>query len=297
MATSQSIICPLLTPPPYVLGSAGGACGPWLTRRAVVHRLRQPQPARAEAIRSSARRGLAEARGPHLVGHEREGQQPAAGVVDQPGQGGHAAQVAGLGPDQAAGPGAEAAEDALPGASVPEKPATGMPVMAARSRPRVPAEARLTRRASAAGVIRSCGDRPQPSTRWIPPAHAEPAQRRAVTAAAAPLNEAGPLPRAARPGGPGSRRSRCCSRASIQPTIADSGGEETAAIGGRVRGRLLLARAGPATRIPSALRKAAKACRRVGGRVCRAGPEIARVVRVLAARHPGSAGPGPPPAR
>ncbi len=46
MATSQSIICPLLTPPPYVLGGAGGAC------RAVVHRLRHPQPASAEAIRS-----------------------------------------------------------------------------------------------------------------------------------------------------------------------------------------------------------------------------------------------------
>ena len=28
MATSQSIICPLLTPPPYVLGRAGAACWP-----------------------------------------------------------------------------------------------------------------------------------------------------------------------------------------------------------------------------------------------------------------------------
>ena len=46
MARSQSIICPLLTPPPYVLRGGGGAC------RAVVHRLRHPQPASAEAIRS-----------------------------------------------------------------------------------------------------------------------------------------------------------------------------------------------------------------------------------------------------
>ncbi len=77
-----------------------------------------------------------------------------------------------------------------PGAKVPEKPATGIPVMADLSRGWAAPEARITRLVSAAGVTRSSGERPLPLTRWMTPGMPRPASTR-VTAVAAPLNVRG----------------------------------------------------------------------------------------------------------
>src|SRR5712691_10680429 len=91
VATSQSIICALLTPPPYV------------PRRGL--RLLQGRSAAAAARELGSQlvdgaAGLAQPVLGNVVCHEREGQQlPVAGIGDS-GQRYHAAQVAGLRPDQ-----------------------------------------------------------------------------------------------------------------------------------------------------------------------------------------------------
>src|SRR6516165_1894110 len=114
-----------------------------------------------------------------------------------------------------------------PRASVPEKPATGIPVTAARSAAWRPSPASRTSRASASGEIRSSGERPLPSTRWMPlPTPSRAAV--AVTAAAAPANEAGRPVRSATCRARFSAITLLLSR-SIQPTIADRYGERTLA--------------------------------------------------------------------
>src|SRR5580704_5067076 len=99
VATSQSIICALLTPPPYVPRPPGA--DPAATRPPA-------GPGSAAAAAGQLGRelvdeaaGLGEPVLGHPVGHERESQQLAVARVGHSGQRRDVAQVAGLGPDQA----------------------------------------------------------------------------------------------------------------------------------------------------------------------------------------------------
>ncbi len=65
-----------------------------------------------------------------------------------------------------------------PGASVPEKPATGRPATAGRSAGGPAQAASRTTSARACGLTRSSGDSPLPSTRWDAVPGAELAQDR-----------------------------------------------------------------------------------------------------------------------
>src|SRR6266516_6795512 len=146
IATSQSIICPLFTPPRYVLRAmTRGPAASWPVIRGGRRGLtsgsrgqpaprpweRQRQPASAVALRAAAAAG--QRRGHRVndpgrmhqlaarepVGHEREREQPAVGVADDPGQADHPRQVARLGPHGAERRRPEVAEDALSGSQRP----------------------------------------------------------------------------------------------------------------------------------------------------------------------------------
>src|SRR6266480_5848142 len=132
IASSQSIICPLLTTTRYDPGPApgdtampAGSPSPAATARPAAATARS-QAAEARSAAAAARQGrrhrVDRARRADqfaalgdLVGHEGEGQDVAAGIGSDPGQARHLAQVAGLAPDHAERGRPEAAEHALPG--------------------------------------------------------------------------------------------------------------------------------------------------------------------------------------
>src|SRR6516225_1228500 len=111
IASSQSIICPLLTTTRYDPGPAPGdaaiPAGPPSTAAAARER-------RRHRVDRARRAGQLAALG-DLVGHEGEGQDVPAGVGSDPRQARHLPEVSGLGPDHAQRGWAEAAEHALPG--------------------------------------------------------------------------------------------------------------------------------------------------------------------------------------
>src|SRR5215831_12615103 len=117
IASSQSIICPLLTTTRYDPGPApadaaipAGSPSAATAARSAAAAARQGRRHRVDR----ARRADQLAPLGDLVGHEGEGQDVAAGVGGDSGQARHLAQVAGLGPDHAQRGRPEAAEHALP---------------------------------------------------------------------------------------------------------------------------------------------------------------------------------------
>src|SRR5581483_457511 len=105
MATSQSIICPLLTPPRYVPAEAAWSAA--------------ATPGERGGHRIDRVRRVGELFGVEFVRHEGEYKQVPAGVVDEPGQARHLGQVAGLGPHDSQRGGPEAAEHAPAGRQRP----------------------------------------------------------------------------------------------------------------------------------------------------------------------------------
>src|SRR5215472_12407705 len=118
MASSQSIICPLLTTTRYDPGPAPGDTAMPVGPRSTAAAARERRRHRVDRAR---RAGQLAALG-DLVRHEGEGQDMAAGVGGDAGQARHIAQVAGLGPHHAQCGRPEAAEHALPGGEGPGEP-------------------------------------------------------------------------------------------------------------------------------------------------------------------------------
>src|SRR5215470_19566279 len=110
IASSQSIICPLLTTTRYDPGPAPGDAAMPVGSPSTAAAARERRSHRVDRAR---RAGQLAALG-DLVRHEGERQDVAAGIGGDSGQARHIAQVAGLRPDHAQRGRPEAAEHALP---------------------------------------------------------------------------------------------------------------------------------------------------------------------------------------
>ena len=234
---SQSIICALLTVLPYVLADGSGrARGSRTAARG--------QAGRRRVDRVGGLLQLVSAR--HLGRHDREEQQAADLVVGEPGQRRDRGQVARSWPARPRAPRRPRRcrcrrRRCRPADSVPLKPATGSPVTAPRSFGVLAAA--VSTRTSVSGAIASCGRQAAAVDQADRRGDAEPPQLGHVGARRAGERGGHAAARSPR-AGPGSRRSRCSTRAAFarrsRPAAASSRWRapgRTRGAGRRLRGR------------------------------------------------------------